>query len=115
MSDISVLREERIADHLVYLCSFVTAADISTVGDFEERLSGPFMTILQADVSGESRILYHEVSIVSLMLILSCRVCPICLSDNVADTRASHGKDYPQLLHHFATVAFDASIVADKE
>jgi hypothetical protein len=34
--------------------SFVAAADATTVREFEQTLSTPFMAILQQDVSGES-------------------------------------------------------------
>lgn len=35
------------------LVRFVTAGDPSTIGEFEQALSGPFMSILQNDVAGE--------------------------------------------------------------
>lgn len=48
------------------LVRFVTAGDSSTIGEFEQALSGPFMSILQNDVAGEQYFFHQETLLIPI-------------------------------------------------
>jgi exportin-2 (importin alpha re-exporter) len=95
--------------------SFVTAADPSTVSEFEQTLSTPFMAILQLDVSGKWAVPLARSFLYSLTLSSFHRIRPLCVPNSVADARASYEQRIAGIVYGSAPFSSHASSVAVKE